>query len=478
MQRYRECSARARVQSALFHHRDRRGLPELLRRDEEGPSDHSLPLQRFARGSQCYSSGFFAKPNTLRRAVSNMSLGWSKTLSRMSRSNLRMAVLNESTGESTSVGPSTPSKNGTLTTADSWDHDSDKLHNYVTAYSLSCSVLLLVSGHTALRPHRRKTAQLFMVVEQITGLLMLALVLGYVANLVSQLSNARRQFQKNLDVVKTYMRLRRVPAYLQMKVIRWFDYLWHTQRLGDESEALNCLPDRLKGEIAIQVHLNTLKRVEIFRNTEPGFLCELVLRLEPLLFSPGDYVCRKGEVGKEMYIVNGGKLRVINDELGTVLATLTAGAYFGEISLLNVGTEGNRRTASVLSVGYSELLCLSKKDIWEVLEDYPTARERLEEIARKRLEEVRKQKANSADTNKTADSNDRVGSIDSMTRRASAPALALRSTRILSIPKPSPGSIRRNLPFVQESASGEADGDEVDVSKSSSCEYIDEGGRI
>lgn len=69
---------------------------------------------------------------------------------------------------------------------------------------------------------------------------------------------------------------------------------------------------------------------------------------------------------KEMYIVNGGKLRVLNDELGTVLATLTAGAYFGEISLLNVGAEGNRRTASVLSVGYSELLCLSKKDIWEV----------------------------------------------------------------------------------------------------------------
>jgi hypothetical protein len=33
--------------------------------------------------------------------------------------------------------------------------------------------------------------------------------------------------------------------------------------------------DKLKGEIAIHVHLNTLKRVEIFQNTEAGFLCEL-----------------------------------------------------------------------------------------------------------------------------------------------------------------------------------------------------------
>ena len=54
------------------------------------------------------------------------------------------------------------------------------------------------------------------------------------------------------------------------------------------------IPDKLKAEIAIHVHLDTLKRVEIFQNTEAGFLCELVLRLRPVLFSPGDYICRKG----------------------------------------------------------------------------------------------------------------------------------------------------------------------------------------
>jgi len=53
--------------------------------------------------------------------------------------------------------------------------------------------------------------------------------------------------------------------------------------------------DKLKAEIAINVHLDTLRRVEIFQNTEAGFLCELVLRLRPVLFSPGDYICRKGE---------------------------------------------------------------------------------------------------------------------------------------------------------------------------------------
>ncbi|KAK9718664.1 Cyclic nucleotide-binding domain [Popillia japonica] len=196
--------------------------------------------------------------------------------------------------------------------------------------------------------------------------------------------------KSKLDGVKTYMRMRRVPNHLQVKVIKWFDYLWLTQKCSDEERAVSCLPDKLKAEIAINVHLDTLKRVEIFQNTEAGFLCELVLRLRPVLFSPGDYICRKGEVGKEMYIVNRGRLQVVADNGRTVLATLKAGSYFGEISILNMGTAGNRRTASVRSVGYSDLFVLSKKDMWDVLKEYPAARVRLEAIAVKRLEKYKR----------------------------------------------------------------------------------------
>ena len=94
--------------------------------------------------------------------------------------------------------------------------------------------------------------------------------------------------------MKIYLALRRVPTALQDKVIKWFDYLWTTNKISDEERALSLLPDRLKSEIAIHVHLDTLKRVEIFQQTEDGFLSELVLRLRPVLFSPGDYICRKG----------------------------------------------------------------------------------------------------------------------------------------------------------------------------------------
>ncbi|CAG2168063.1 unnamed protein product [Oppiella nova] len=238
---------------------------------------------------------------------------------------------------------------------------------------------------------RTKSEYSFLVMEIVFGLFLFATVLGYVANIVTNVSAARKEFQAKLDAVKTYMRMRRVPEHIQTKVIRWFDYLWMTQKSSDEERSVGCLPDKLKAEIAIHVHLDTLKRVEIFQNTEAGFLCELVLRLRPVLFSPGDYICRKGEVGKEMYIVNRGRLQVVTDNGKTVLATLRAGSYFGEISILNMGTAGNRRTASVRSVGYSDLFCLNKQDMWDVLKDYPAARVRLEAIAVKRLEKYRKE---------------------------------------------------------------------------------------
>lgn len=41
-----------------------------------------------------------------------------------------------------------------------------------------------------------------------------------------------------------------------------------------------------------------------------------------------------------MYIVNRGRLQVVADNGKTVMASLKAGCYFGEISILNMGTAG------------------------------------------------------------------------------------------------------------------------------------------
>ena len=132
----------------------------------------------------------------------------------------------------------------------------------------------------------------------------------------------------------------------------------------------------------------------------------------------GDYVCRKGEVGREMYIVNRGKLEVVSETGTKVYAVLEAGSYFGEISVLCMSAAGNRRTASVRSVGYSELFCLSKHDLMEVLDEYPEIKTKIESIAKQRLENDKRRTSvllsNKHDKNRTnencADTEPRVKS--------------------------------------------------------------------
>lgn len=199
--------------------------------------------------------------------------------------------------------------------------------------------------------------------------------------MISNMNVARVEFQNRMDGVKQYMAFRKVGNELEARVIRWFAYTWSQSGALDEERVLAALPDKLKAEIGIRVHMDTLKQVRIFQDCEPGLLEALVLKLKLQVFSPGDYICRKGDVGKEMYIVKRGKLSVVADDGITVFATLGAGSVFGEVSVLEIAGNrtGNRRTANVRSLGYSDLFCLAKRDLWETLSDYPEARATLTE---------------------------------------------------------------------------------------------------
>lgn len=198
-------------------------------------------------------------------------------------------------------------------------------------------------------------------------------------------------FLLQLNGMKAYIEAHQLSAQLKKRVIQWFDYLWTQKRDMDEEQLFAKLNDNFKAEIAIHVNLETLIKVEMFQDCDPGFLHDLVLKLKPSISSPGDFVCRQGERGREMYIVNKGQVEVL-DEMETILATLKAGSHFGEISLLNMKGIGDRRTASVRSVGFTDLFRLSKDDLDEVLLFYPEEKTHMERIATKTFERQQRER--------------------------------------------------------------------------------------
>ncbi|XP_047637452.1 cyclic nucleotide-gated cation channel alpha-3 isoform X1 [Phacochoerus africanus] len=253
-------------------------------------------------------------------------------------------------------------------------------------YSLYWSTLTLTTiGETP--PPVKDEEYLFVVVDFLVGVLIFATIVGNVGSMISNMNASRAEFQAKIDSIKQYMQFRKVTKDLETRVIRWFDYLWANKKTVDEKEVLKSLPDKLKAEIAINVHLDTLRKVRIFQDCEAGLLVELVLKLRPAVFSPGDYICKKGDIGREMYIIKEGKLAVVAEDGITQFVVLSDGSYFGEISILNIkgSKSGNRRTANIRSIGYSDLFCLSKDDLMEALTEYPEAKKALEEKGRQIL---------------------------------------------------------------------------------------------
>ncbi|KAK3587752.1 hypothetical protein CHS0354_042707 [Potamilus streckersoni] len=239
------------------------------------------------------------------------------------------------------------------------------------------------------------------------GVFLFAAVVGNVGDVISNINAARQEYQSRMDHIKFYLHHRRVPTSLQNRVKRWADYTWSRTQAIDEPTLLQMLPDRLRTEIAINVHLETLKKVKIFEECEESLLHELVLKLRAQIYSPGDYICRIGEIGREMFIVNHGKVEILVPNAKTrkrmVVATLTPGNYFGEISLLKLDEGQNRRTADVRSVGFSELLRLSRRDLMSALVEYPQAKKILEAQAKERMNKTKQVRTATVDESSSLD---------------------------------------------------------------------------
>ncbi|CAF98897.1 unnamed protein product, partial [Tetraodon nigroviridis] len=152
-------------------------------------------------------------------------------------------------------------------------------------------------------------------------------------------------------------------------------------RLADEQELLTQLPDKMRLDIAIDVNYSIVSKVPLFQGCERQMIFDMLKSLRSVVYLPGDYVCRKGEVGREMYIIKAGEVQVVGGPDGkTVFVTLRAGSVFGEISLLAVGG-GNRRTANVIAHGFANLFILDKKDLNEILVHYPDSKKLLRKKA-------------------------------------------------------------------------------------------------
>lgn len=119
--------------------------------------------------------------------------------------------------------------------------------------------------------------------------------------------------------------------------------------------------------LAIMPVINPAKRVpvlrpvEIFRGLPKATLFEVAREVSEVSYPPGTTLVRQGDPGDALCIIAEGTVEVLRDD--RVVAQLTAGDYFGEISLI----DGEPRSATVVALDQVVLLELSSANFESLL---------------------------------------------------------------------------------------------------------------
>ncbi|KAM9269121.1 cyclic nucleotide-gated channel beta-1 [Cariama cristata] len=269
-----------------------------------------------------------------------------------------------------------------------WVYDG-KGNSYIRCYYWAVKTLITIGG---LPDPKTLFEIVFQLLNYFTGVFAFSVMIGQMRDVVGAATAGQTYYRSCMDSTIKYMNFYKIPKTVQNRVKTWYEYTWHSQGMLDESELLVQLPDKMRLDIAIDVNYNIVSKVALFQGCDRQMIFDMLKRLRSVVYLPNDYVCKKGEIGREMYIIQAGQVQVLGGPDGkTVLVTLKAGSVFGEISLLAAGG-GNRRTANVIAHGFANLFILDKKDLNEILVHYPESQKLLRKKAKKMLKNNNKPK--------------------------------------------------------------------------------------
>lgn len=132
----------------------------------------------------------------------------------------------------------------------------------------------------------------------------------------------------------------------------------------------------VKNESKTSEIISFLTSSPLFSDVDEGILHDLARELEYVNSPSGEVIMREGELGKCLYILMSGRLRVVKqygEQDEKLLNEIEPGNTVGELELFI----SDKNSATVVTDEASKLLVISKDDYYKITEKYPSVAKRL-----------------------------------------------------------------------------------------------------
>uniref|UniRef100_K3WHF5 Cyclic nucleotide-binding domain-containing protein n=1 Tax=Globisporangium ultimum (strain ATCC 200006 / CBS 805.95 / DAOM BR144) TaxID=431595 RepID=K3WHF5_GLOUD len=218
------------------------------------------------------------------------------------------------------------------------------------------------------------------------GVVLTAALLGTVIQLVQSWNRAEYTFRKKMDQISHEMDALCLPKPLRSRTF---------------SDELNLLKDEgmsiaLRQQVAIYLFKDHLQKIPFFQLATDAVLGMICMQLHSVIFMPDDYIIREGDIGKELFMILKGIVRVMppksemedpnsdHDLDASKRILLGEGDFFGEIGVV-METE---RTRSVKAECMAELCILSQEGFSKILAEFPEFATAMKRLIIKRVGEM------------------------------------------------------------------------------------------
>ncbi|KAH7489143.1 Potassium/sodium hyperpolarization-activated cyclic nucleotide-gated channel 1 [Phytophthora ramorum] len=177
------------------------------------------------------------------------------------------------------------------------------LEKYIADYYYAVS---LIQGQGNIVGTRDEN--IYCTVAILIGSVVLAIVFGNVAMLVSNFNASSTNYHRKMEAVFATMDKMKLPDKLRDRIHQYYTHVWteYESLDGDIVKFQRELTHTLGLEVGLYKYMNLVTEIPFWKDCSPDFATQIILNLAVRVYLPDDYVVRKGETCDEMFMINRG----------------------------------------------------------------------------------------------------------------------------------------------------------------------------